>query len=84
MPRRAQLRGSDRAYRGAVLRELAAARGHSLGERVARRLLDRDADRIGARLDDAAWTRIVTGLERDGLANRSGGRLRLGVATIGT
>jgi A/G-specific adenine glycosylase len=84
VPRQAQLRGSDRAYRGAVLRELAAARGHSLGERVARRLLDRDADRIGARLDDAAWTRIVTGLERDGLAHRSRGRLRLGVATIGT
>jgi len=82
VPRQARLRGSDRAYRGAVLRELAAARGHSLGEGVARRLLERDEDRIGARLDDAGWARVVTGLERDGLAHRSRGRLRLGMATI--
>jgi len=83
VPRQAGLRGSDRAYRGAVLRELSTARGHSLVERVARRRLDRDAERIGARLDDAGWTRIVESLERDSLAHRSEGRLRLGVATIG-
>jgi A/G-specific adenine glycosylase len=83
VPRQARLLGSDRAYRGAVLRELTAARGHSLGEREARGILDRDAKRLGPPLDDAGWTRILAGLERDGLAHRSRGRLRLGVATIG-
>ena len=83
VPRQPRLLGSDRAYRGAVIRELSAARGHSLREREARRILDRDAERIGPPVDDAAWSRILAGLERDGLAHRSRGRLRLGVATIG-
>lgn len=83
VPRQPRLAGSDRAYRGAVLRELSAARGHSLREREARRILEGDAERIGPPLDDAAWSRILAGLERDGLAHRSRGRLRLGVATIG-
>jgi len=82
VPRQPRLLGSDRAYRGAVLRELSASRGHSLREREARRILDRDAERIGPPLDDAGWSRILAGLERDGLAHRSRGRLRLGVATI--
>lgn len=83
VPRQAPLHGSDRAYRGAVLRELSAARGHSLGEREARRIVEGDAARVGPPLDDARWTRILAALERDGLAHRSRGRLRLGVATIG-
>jgi A/G-specific adenine glycosylase len=83
VPRQGRLHGSDRAYRGAVLRQLTATRRHSLAEEKARRLVDGDAERIGPPLDDAAWGRVVGGLERDGLVHRSGGRLRLGVATIG-
>ena len=82
VPRQARMRGSDRAYRGAVLRALAAAGGHRLDEREARQVLDRDAERLGPPLDDAGWIRIIAGLERDGLAHRERGRLRLGVATI--
>ena len=72
------MRGSDRAYRGALLRWLSATPGHSLREREAREMLERDAASLGPPLDDARWTRILAGLERDGLAHRSRGRLRLG------
>ena len=68
---------------GALLRWLSATPGHSLREREAREMLERDAASLGPPLDDARWTRILAGLERDGLAHRSRGRLRLGVATIG-
>ena len=46
--------------------------------------LARDARRIGPALDGAGWARIVETLERDGLAHRAGGIVRLGAATIGS
>jgi len=77
VPRQAAFAGSDRAYRGALLRALSAAPGHAIGTRAVRRLLPEE--RVG---------RIVRDLEREGLLHRSGGRLVLGgrpepVATIG-
>ncbi len=83
VPRQARLRGSDRAYRGAVLRLLSAADDHALDERRLRAGLARDARRIGPALDEAGWERIMEALERDGLAHRAGGIVRLGAATIG-
>ena len=80
VPRQAALRGSDRAYRGELVRILAAAPRHVLPEGAARGRLQGD---VGPQLDDAGWERVVTGLERDGLAHRRRGRLRLGAATIG-
>lgn len=76
VPRQPPLRGSDRAYRGALVRDLAAAPAHSLAAGAAR-------TDLGPALDDDRWERIVTGLEHDGLVHRSRGRLRLGAATIG-
>jgi A/G-specific adenine glycosylase len=76
VPRQPPLHGSDRAVRGAMLRQLSLATGHALTEESARR-------RIGAALDDDRWERIVAGLERDRLVHRRGGRLALGEATIG-
>lgn len=79
VPRQAPLRGSDRGYRGALVRRLAAAPGHALPERAARAGLPPGT---GPALDDEGWERIVAALERDGLAHRRRGRLRLGAATI--
>jgi A/G-specific adenine glycosylase len=84
VPRQAALRGSDRAYRGALVRALSAVPGHAMSESVARGRLAEGAQRIGPELGDGGWERIVAGLERDGLVHRSGGRLRLGAATIGS
>jgi A/G-specific adenine glycosylase len=84
VPRQPRLHGSDRAYRGALLRALAAAPGHRIGERRVRAALGRGADRIGPALDDAGWERVIGGLERDGLLRRARGSLRLGATTIGT
>ena len=81
--RQPALRGSDRAYRGAVLRLLSLADGHALEDQPLRAGLARDEDRIGPALDEAGWVRVVDALERDGLAHRSGGIVRLGAATIG-
>ena len=81
VPRQARLRGSDRAYRGAVIRALAAVDGHALPMGELRR---RTADaRIGPVLDDGAWDRILSALEVDGLVHRGPGVVRLGAATIG-
>lgn len=82
--RQATLRGSDRAYRGAVLRVLSSAQSHRLGVRRLRMSLEGDAERIGPVLDEAGWKRVLKGLERDGLVHRSGGSVRLGAATIGS
>jgi len=76
VPRQPAIRGSDRAYRGALVRDLATAPAHSLAESAAR-------SGIGPAVDDDRWERIVAGLEHDGLVHRSRGRLRLGAATIG-
>jgi hypothetical protein len=81
--RQPMLRGSDRAYRGAVLRLLSAADDHTLDGLELRAGVARDAWRIGPVLDDTGWLRVVEALERDGLAHRSGGIVRLGTATIG-
>ena len=81
--RQPALRGSDRAYRGAVLRLLSAAGGHALAHEALRAGLARDEHRVGPSLDEAGWVRVVDALERDGLAHRSGGIVRLGAATIG-
>lgn len=81
--RQPALRGSDRAYRGAVVRLLTGARGHTLDRAILRASLDADAGRIGPTLDESGWDRVLAGLERDGLVHRSGGSVRLGAATIG-
>ncbi|MEP7040663.1 MAG: A/G-specific adenine glycosylase [Chloroflexota bacterium] len=77
VPRQAAFTGSDRAHRGAILRILSAAPGHTMATRTLRRMVHQPA------LD-----RILGDLEREGLLHRSGGRLVLGgrpepVATIG-
>ena len=81
VPRQAPLHGSDRAYRGAVVRLLADADGHALPVMELRR---RTAGaRIGPVLDDGGWNRILSALEVDGLVHRRPGVVRLGAATIG-
>ena len=82
-PRQEALRGSDRAYRGAVLRLLSGTDGHAVETLRLRRHLARDEGRIGPALDEGGWERVMAGLERDGLAHRSGGIVALGAATIG-
>jgi len=84
VPRQAPLRGSDRAYRGALVRVLSAVPEHDMSETVARERLAAGAKRIGPELGDGDWERVLAGLERDGLIHRSGGSLRLGAATIGS
>lgn len=81
--RQATLRGSNRAYRGAVVRALTAARGHRISERALRTHLASAAGRIGPALDSSGWEHVLAGLERDGLVHRSSGVVRLGAATIG-
>jgi A/G-specific adenine glycosylase len=83
VPRQPPLHGSDRAYRGALLKRLAGAPDHRLPESIARHELTSDVGTIGPRLDDAGWERVLAGLERDGLAHRGEGGLKLGAATIG-
>ena len=78
VPRQSTFAGSARAHRGALLRALSGAPDHSLTIRSARALV------AGATFD-----RLLVGLERDGLAHRTGGRVVLGgrpepVATIGS
>ena len=80
--RQPSLRGSDRAYRGAVVRLLADGRGEGLPEPVLRQRVEVDVA-IGPRLEDGRWARVLVGLERDGLVHRADGILRLGAATIG-
>jgi A/G-specific adenine glycosylase len=78
VPRQASFAGSDRAYRGAILRALSGARRHAITMRAA-----------GDLVPEGAVERVVAGLERDGLLHRSTGRLVLGgrlepAATIGS
>jgi A/G-specific adenine glycosylase len=77
--RQARFDGSDRARRGALIRALSQAPGHALGTAEAR-------GAIGP-VESEVFERVVAGLERDGLAHRHAGRLRLGgssrPATIG-
>jgi A/G-specific adenine glycosylase len=70
VPRQAAFAGSERAARGALLKRLAAAANGALAVGEARRL--------AAGLSQVPFERIAAGLERDGLAHRSGRRLRLG------
>ena len=83
VPRQAPLRGTDRAYRGAILRLLSATTSHKRDEWALRADLVIDAGRVGPALDGARWERVIAGLERDGLAHRREGFVRLGAATIG-
>ena len=83
VPRQPVLKGTDRAYRGAVLRILSGAKRHVREERALLAELASHAGRIGPMLDEAGWQRVVTALERDGLVHRSGGMLGLGAARIG-
>jgi len=73
VPRQAAFAGSERAARGALLRELAASPRRTLSVSAARRL--------ASALTPVDFERVVAGLERDGLAHRSVRRLRLGGAT---
>ena len=78
VPRQAPFAGSDRAYRGAILRALSGARQHSITTRAAGDLVPR-----------GEVERVVAGLERDGLLHEADGRLVLGgrpepAATIGS
>jgi A/G-specific adenine glycosylase len=84
VPRQAPLRGSDRAYRGAIVRALTAAVTHALPVRKLRRGLEADAERIGPPPHGERWERILDGLERDGIVHRSNGVVGLGAATIDT
>lgn len=83
VPRQAPLRGTDRAYRGAVVRVLAASPSRALPAEELRRHVGSDAAHLGPPPDDATWRRVVSGLERDRLVHRAGGLVRLGAATIG-
>jgi A/G-specific adenine glycosylase len=80
--RQAPLRGSDRAYRGAVVRLLAQLDGEGLAEPALRRRVAADP-RVGPTLDNDRWARVLDALERDGLVHRAGGVVRLGAITIG-
>ncbi len=82
VPRQAPIRGSDRAYRGAVVRLLADDPRHRVPLDVLRERVSSHADRVGPPPDEATWRRIVAGLERDRLVHRAGGEVRLGEATI--
>lgn len=81
--RQPTLRGSARAYRGAIVRELTAADGHRLALPALRAALAGAVDRIGPELDGAAWQHVLAGLKRDGLVHAANGEVRLGAATIG-
>jgi len=83
VPRQPALLGSDRAYRGAVVRLLTRAIDHALDERHLRREIASDEGRIGPCLDESSWARVMGGLERDRLVHRSGRIVRLGATTIG-
>ncbi len=80
--RQAPLRGSDRAYRGAVVRVLASAPGGRLTEREVRSRLVEQSARIGSPLDDDRWDRVIGALDTDGLVHRASGVVVLGAATI--
>jgi A/G-specific adenine glycosylase len=78
VPRQAAFAGSDRAHRGAILRALSGAGDHAMTMQASRDLVPR-----------SAVSRVIAGLEGDGLVHRSGGRLVLGgptepAATIGS
>jgi A/G-specific adenine glycosylase len=82
VPRQAPLRGSDRAYRGAVVRLLTTSNDHAMPLRSLRTRLASEETALGHAPDDARWRGIVAALERDGLIHRVGGEVRLGTATI--
>jgi A/G-specific adenine glycosylase len=83
VPRQRRLRGSERAYRGAVVRILTGTPGRELRERALRGALAAQSARIGPTLDDGRWERLLSVLQRDGLVHRSSGMIGLGAATIG-
>ena len=78
------LHGSERSYRGAIVRGLTARPGHRLPIAAMRAEIAAAVDRIGPVLDDPGWERVLAGLERDRLVHRDEGELRLGAATIGS
>jgi A/G-specific adenine glycosylase len=82
VPRQGRLQGSDRAYRGAIVRLLAGRDGAGLEARSLRGLIEADPH-AGPRLDGDRWARLLVALERDGLVHRAGDEVRLGGATIG-
>jgi A/G-specific adenine glycosylase len=76
VPRQPGLRGSDRAYRGDILRRLTIADLHRLPASALRA-------ELASEIDDARWDRVLGGLERDRLIHRAEDDVRLGAATIG-
>jgi A/G-specific adenine glycosylase len=75
VPRQPALAGSDRFYRGRILRMLAGAPDRVAPEGTLLAHLN---------LDPARWQHVVAGLERDGLVHRQLDRLALGAARIGS
>ena len=55
VPRQASFAGSDRAYRGAILRALSGARRHAITMRAAGDLVPARRDRAGRRRPGARW-----------------------------
>jgi A/G-specific adenine glycosylase len=88
VPRQPAFHGSDRAYRGTLLRLLAdVAPPHRLPEAELRAALAGASRRAGPPLGDADWDRLLGRLAAEGLVHRSGEEVGLGgkvaAATIG-
>jgi A/G-specific adenine glycosylase len=79
VPRQARFRGSRRAYRGAIVRALAAAPDHALSRQEALTATELPgAGLMGETFDPHLAAAALAELERDGLAHREGEWLRLG------
>jgi A/G-specific adenine glycosylase len=80
VPRQSPFRGSARAYRGAVLRALASAPGHSIGRNGLVNALAASAPKgaLGDTILPRLAERAVEDLAREGLVHVDRDRLRLG------
>jgi A/G-specific adenine glycosylase len=78
VPRQAAYRGSSRAYRGTVVRLLAAAAGRRLPQAALKLALDAEAQRIGPALGDDSFAALLSRLESEGIVHLAAGDVRLG------
>ena len=81
--RQSALLGSERAYRGAVVRDLTSTPGNRLPVETARVGLEHDAKRIGPALDDRGWSGSSQGSNAMDWSIAPTASCRLGAATIG-